>query len=408
MQKKLPCGAGLLVAVASLSSVEAVDPSTFLLFTKGPVALKPQFGLSETFNDNVTYRTENQKSDLITGLSPGLALQVGRRDFNYLEFSYIFERLIYADNNEFDANQHHIANHLRFEKSRLTLDGRDAIDFFSSPLGGTGTSQGAAEGVTLLGEKSIDRWMFNDTYRLTWEMSERTRLYVQGIHYLLDYQNDVRLYDSRTLTGTLGFEYHPFTKAYFFGESYFGQTENEANSIDMEEYPTANSVGMFLGTRGQFTDRFSGTVKAGFEHRYYSDNRDPLDSPVVEISVEERLSDNTVLSAGYSRHQFESIQQVKSSYIADYLFFNWFQKIGGDGRLNSNLRVFYQVSAFENGDGTQDRTDNLLNASLTISYDIKLWMRAFGGYTFEKLSSSGPGIEDYNVNRVTLGLQIGY
>jgi len=408
MQKKLPSGAGLLAAIASLTTAEAVDPSTFLLFTKGPVALKPQFGLNETFNDNITYRSDHQKTDFITGLSPGLGLQVGRKDFNFLEFSYTFERLIYANNSEFDANQHHIANHLRFQKSKLTLDGRDAIDFLSSPLGGTGTSQGGAEGVRLLGEDSIDRWMFNDTYRLTWETSERTSLYLQALHYFLDYQNNVHLYDSRSLIGTLGFEYHPFTKAYFFGETYFGQTDNERNSFELEDYPTANFVGMFVGTRGQFTDRFSGTVKVGFEHRYYDARRDPLDSPVVEMSLEERLSDNTVLSAGYSRHQFESIQQVQSSYIADYLFFNWLQKIGADGRLNSNLRVYYQISDFENSVVTLDRTDNLLNASLTISYDIKLWIRAYGTYTFEQLNSSGFGIEDYNVNRVTLGLQIGY
>jgi hypothetical protein len=408
MQKKLPSGAGLLAAIVGLNTVKAIDPSAYLLYEKGPVALKPQFNLSETFNDNVTYRSDDQKADLITTLSPGLALQVGRKDFNSLELTYFYERLLYADKTEFDANQHHIGSHLRFQKSRLTLDGRDVIDFLSSPIGGTGTSQGGAEGVTFIGERSVDRWIFSDVYRLTWDTTEKTDLYVQARHYLLDYEEGLLLYDSRYVIGTVGFEYHPFTKAYFFGETYFGQTENDANSPALAEYPRANYVGMYLGTHGQFTERLSGTVKAGFEHRYYSDGGDPLDAPVVEMSLDARIREKTRLLAGYSRYQYESIQRVRSSYVSDYLFFNWLQQIGGDGRLNTNFRVAYQLSDFEEGRNTSKRNDRLLQASLTISYDIKLWMRAFGSYSFEHFNSDGEGVENFDVNRVTLGLQIGY
>jgi hypothetical protein len=337
-----------------------------------------------------------------------LGLQVGRKDFNYLEFSYFYERLIYADNSEFDANQHHIASHLRLQKSRLTLDGRDLIDFFSGPIGGTGTSQGGAEGVTFIGERSVDRWIFSDVYRLTWDTTEKTDLYVQARHYFLDYEKDLLLYDSRYLIGTLGFEYHPFTKAYFFGETYFGQTDNDANSPALAEYPRANYIGMYLGTRGQFTERLSGTVKAGFEHRYYSNGGDPQDAPVVEMSLDAQLSEKTRLLAGYSRYQYESIQRVASSYTSDYVFFNWLQQIGADGSLKSNFRVAYQLSDFEEGETTGKRNDRLLQTSLTISYDIKLWMRAFGSYSFEHFVSNGFGVEDYDVNRVTLGVQIGY
>ncbi len=425
MQKKLPSGAGVLAAMASLSSVSAVDPSTFLLYTKGPLALKPQFSVSETFNDNVTYRSDHLQSDFITTITPGLALQIGRRDFNFWELSYFYDRLIYADLNEFDANQHHIASQLRFEKSRLRLDARDTIDFFSSPLGG-GYSSGAntgsgTEGIVTTGAQ-VDRLIIFDSYRLTWDTTERTDLYGQIQHSFVDYQDDLPFYDSRTLTGTLGFEYHPFTKAYFFGETYFGETDNERNLEISAEYPKVNFVGFFVGTRGNFTEKFSGTAKAGYEHRYYTGSvtqqlpsgvtversSDPIDSPVVEVSLEERLSDNTQLILSYYRHTYESIQFVASPYTTDSINFTWLQKIGADGRLKGAMRAAYHLSSFENTGPTTDRTDNLLNASLTITYDIKLWMRAFGTYSFEHLDSNVQSIVDYNVNRVMLGLQIGY
>ena len=76
--------------------------------------------------------------------------------------------------------------------------------------------------------------------------------------------------------------------------------------------------------------------------------------------------------------------------------------------MNSALRAGYNISSFESTGLTGSRVDNLLNASLTISYDIKLWMRAFGMYSFEHLDSNVQSIVDYNANRVMLGLQIGY
>ena len=55
-----------------------------------------------------------------------------------------------------------------------------------------------------------------------------------------------------------------------------------------------------------------------------------------------------------------------------------------------------------------ERQDQIVAAGLTFTYDIKLWLRAFGGYAFEMLDSSVSAIQDYKANRVTLGMQLGY
>lgn len=410
MLNKLQKSALLASAAASSLHTLALEPSDLLLFQKGPAVLKPQFNVTETFNDNITYRKDNQKADLITTFSPGLDLQVGRKDFNFLDLSYFYDRLIYADNTAFDANQHHVTSHLKLQKRRLTLEGNDTIDFLSSPLGGgySATVIDRGEGISLGGAR-VDRLDFLDNYRLTWDATERTDLYLQVLHSYVDYQGNLPLYDYRTLIGTLGFEYHPFTKLYFFGETYYGQTENDGNQAGMFPYPGADFVGFFVGARGEFTEHIRGTAKAGFEHRYYSNDSGSLDAPVVEISIEDQLTDKTLISAGYTRRQFESVQFVRSPYTTDSISANWVQQIGADGRLRGIARAGYIVSNFDStGQVIKDRSDELITGSLTISYDIKLWVRAFGSYSFEHLSSNEPSIVNYNVNRVTLGLQIGY
>jgi len=162
------------------------------------------------------------------------------------------------------------------------------------------------------------------------------------------------------------------------------------------------------GVRGQFTERIRGTAKAGYEHRYYHGRDDTLDSPVVEISVDAQLSERTLLTGSYSRRQYESIQTVNTVYTTDALAFIWQQQIGGDGRLRSQVRASYITSDFDRSNAAPSRTDQVMLAGLTLSYDIKVWMRVFGSYTFEHLNSDEPTVVDYNVNRLTLGLQIGY
>lgn len=411
MQNNLHKFIAMAAASTAMSHVSAIEPSDLLLYQVGPLALKPQFAVSETFNDNIFYSEQNENADLISSVSPGIALQVGRKDFNYLDLRYSYERLIYLDHSELDANQHHFASKLKIQKNRLTLDGNDSIELLSTPIGGgySANSADRVEGVAGIGGLRIDRGIFFDLYRLTWDASERTDLYVQLSHSFIDYQDDLPLYDSRTLSGTLGFEYRPFAKTYFFGETYFGETENSANIANLFEYPTADFVGFFAGVRGQFTERLRGTAKAGFEHRVYSDDGPDFNAPVVEIGLDYQLSDKTTFNLGYSRRQNESIQFIRSPYTTDAISASWYQQIGADGRLRSVLRAGYWLSSFEPVAGIpQDRSDEILNASLTLSYDIKVWIRAFGSYSFEKLNSNLPSIEDYNVNRIMLGLQVGY
>jgi hypothetical protein len=386
------------VALWSVSAM-GIEPIDVLLYNKGPFILKPQLTVSEVYNDNIFYRNEDKVEDFISILSPGLDIQVGDKEYNYIDLDYTYDRLLYAENPDQDANQHRISVNSFFQHSRLTLSGTDNINFLATPLGG---------GISFRAGK-IDRWTFLDRYRLDYDLSEKTAPYIEAYHSTTDFQKGIALYDSTTLRGTAGFEYKAFSRTSFFGEFYVGQTTSDPNSSILSEYPSVMMYGAFLGARGSFTEKLSGSVKAGYELRTYSIDSPNSSLPVVELDLLYQISERTSLGLTYTHRQYESVQFTRSAYTTDSVTAGLSQQIGNEGRFRGTLRASYSKSSFDPNPVYQtDREDNLILAQLALSYDFKLWLRGFVGYDFEHLDSSTPVVLDYDDNRVTIGVSVGY
>ena len=86
------CGAALAAAAAN---VFALEPSDVLVFSHGPLSLRPQLGVSEQFNDNIFYSDIARRSDFITMISPGLKLLVGQDlpDQNHIKLQYTLDEI---------------------------------------------------------------------------------------------------------------------------------------------------------------------------------------------------------------------------------------------------------------------------------------------------------------------------
>ena len=388
-------------AIASVSSM-ALEPRDLLLYNWGSVSLKPQLSVSETYNDNIFYGDDEivpKESDFVTIISPGLVLQLGSQDFNYLSFSYFYDQLLYVDHSDLNVGQHRFGISSQIEKRRFTLTGRDNIEFLSTPLGG-----GIAVRAT-----QVDRWIFNDEYRLAYDFSEKTQPYVEISHSTIDFEEGIALYDSQTLIGTLGFAYQLFSRSALFGEFYFGQTDHEANADALAAYPKATFYGGFLGARGNFTEQLSGTVKAGYEQREYDSGASPGGLPVVEVSLTEQFTEKTIATVSYSRRQRESVQVARTAFVSQIISAGLLQHIGNEGRFRANLKASYHMADYEPSPAyNPDREDRIFNAGLSLTYDFKLWMRGFVSYDFENLDSTVNNVVDYDQHRVTAGLTLGY
>jgi hypothetical protein len=255
----------------------------------------------------------------------------------------------------------------------------------------------------------VDRLEVRDHYRLDYDFTERTGVYGAITHSFLDYEEDVALYDSQTVSGTLGFNYKAFSRSLLFSEIYYGFTKNERNLPTMSEYPTATFLGGFIGARGNFTEKLTGTVKAGYEAREYENAEEGTGSPVVEASLVQRFTDRTTAALNYSRRQYESVQFARSTYQSDSISANVTQVISSDDRFRGVLQLAYVSASYESSAAlATQRDDDLFSAGLRLTYDIKLWMRIYGGYNFEMLETTHATLADYQVNRVTMGVQLGY
>src|SRR2546428_2943414 len=88
-------------------SAHALEPSDVLAFSVGPLLLRPQLAVNETYDSNVFYDKSNEVGDAITHVVPGVNLFLGKRELNFVSLSYTFDQAFYAQRRDLD-NENHI------------------------------------------------------------------------------------------------------------------------------------------------------------------------------------------------------------------------------------------------------------------------------------------------------------
>lgn len=377
-----------------------------LSFEVGKVLVQPRLALSETYNDNIFFRPSKPmpgipdlgvEDDLVTGLGPGFSLQVGRDEATNFNLDYGFTQLLYADNSEQNASEHALTLRSRYAGKKLYITGQDSLEYLTSIYGGGWT----------LGMR-MDRVVVNDSWTVDYRVTEKTRAYTRVDFYYFDILDEVPLYDQNTLRGTLGGGYQYSPKLGFFSEAYYGQSAGDPNSPQQLKGPYTWVVGGFLGANGEFTAKMAGTVKVGYEARGYGDGTEAPAGVVAEGTLLRRFGEKTSASLKYRRSTYLSVQFARFSYVRDEIGFSFDQMLGSSGRWMTRADARYYWDNYDPVAAQPDRNDQQLDVNLSLGYQIKLWMVASLNYGFERFSSNVQGIVDYNVNRITVQLSIGY
>lgn len=403
--RKHLAGASAILAICSATpNANALEPSDFLVFSKGPFSLRPQLYATTEYNDNVLYRKTNVVGDLINTISPGLRMLLGEDlpEANHVLFEYFLDQSWYLDQDELNATQHRIRLTGQYSTGRTTISGTDRIDFLSTTLGG---------GFSAAGRK-VDRTVFSDLYRLEYRVGQRTEVYGEIEHGAVDYENGITLFDSRTLQGTLGFGWRYSEDSRIFGEIYYGQTELQSN-FSPTDPPGKTFVGGFIGARGKFTEKLSGLVKAGYEVNEFDRTAtfaatEAGSSPVVEASLVFQATERTSLELDYSRRQRISVEFATSAYTSDEVTLSGRVILGQTGRLRLNAGASYGNYAYEPSVFYATRTDTILSGRVGASWFFETWLFARLQYEYSNYSSDLPRLIDYTQNRVTLGVGIGF
>jgi len=376
----------------------AIQPADVLAYSVGPLMVRPQLDITETYDSNLFYRANHEIGDFITGISPGINLYLGKPERNSISFNYQLDRLIHADRSEMDGNNHTFAIQTQLQGPHWLLKGQDKIQLLSN----------RALGYELnFVQVLVDYEAYRDNYRLTYNLSEKTSLYLDGVYDAVDYAKGTSVLDYNNFAVTAGFGYAALPKTTFFGEIYYGQTATDPNTPLLPKYAHSDFLGGFLGAKGDFTAKLSGQLKAGYETRQFSDNTEAGGAMVVAAALDYRLSEKSWASFSYVRRSNVSVQSGNASYILDGVNVQIKQGIGSRGKWMATLVGEYNVYHYQ-GNVFASRIDNGYRVLAGLDYLIQVWLTAGVSYEFNKFDSTYSGVSDYDVHRITVKLAVGY
>jgi hypothetical protein len=253
----------------------------------------------------------------------------------------------------------------------------------------------------------VERQTYDFNHRLSYHFSEKTGIYGQGVYDATDFAKNSPFLDVGSLRGTAGFQYKGLSKTWLFGEAYYGQSASHPN-LPLPKGPHVDSIGGFLGARGAFTTKLGGLVKAGYESIAFGDGSSGVSSPVVEASVNWQPADRTTTQLSYSRQSRVSVQTIRTLVTTDLVDVELRQALGAARRATVAIGGSVGFSDYGSSPYWKDRKDSFYGAHLEFTYQLRLWLAAAARYEFEKLSPSDKRLIDYQVNRVSLSLRIGY
>ncbi len=430
---------GLVLSAAPALGLDADD---LLNFSWGRLSLKPQLDLTEMYTDNLAFgnndatlsqiyrpllgfnpagtpilgpaTTNNvvvrpKESDLVTTISPGARLDFGAGGGNLLSLELVHDQITNLEHSDADTSQEHILFRAELERSRFKLSGRSQLAYLSSFLGG---AQFVGETTGTL----IKRRLWSDDYKLTYDSSGKTDIYISASNYETDYDKGTRLFDYNTWKASLGTSYKMTAKVALFSEGHYGQTAVNPNTTAQAKGPHSTFYGGYVGFRGEFTAKITGTVKVGYETREFpgTGTATGAGTPAVEATVSYIPRPKTQLLLNYSRRTDVSSQLGSQVLTYDSLGITVAQALGNRGKWsiqgNTSLNnavygdipttvpvlardasgqvIFDRVgnATYRGVPGNVGRSDRTLSTGVGIIYQPFLWLSGTLTYQYENYS----------------------
>jgi len=402
-------------------SAHALDADSILVHNIGDLSIKPQFGQTTLYSDNIFYGNDSvflsgggvtnipirpKEDDLVVTASPGVKFQYGTEAANLITLEYGFDQIFYTGHSDNNTQQHRIDLTTRYGFGKFQLTGRDSIAFLSSPLGG-----GAYTDVTQAANRDfiLDRRQTALDHKLLFDYSEKTDVYGQFGYNETDFDNTTTLLDINTLRGSLGSTYKYSENLGIFAEGLYGQTAVSPNLGNVKP-AWSQFYGGFVGVRGELTPKIHGTLKGGYEQREFPSTGAGTASPAFEISLDYAMSAKTLMSLSYSRRTSSSVQFADQSFLFDSVAFTVNQSLGTTGKWTAYGSVKYDGANFDElpalGKITAsdfiyypERQDMTLSFSLGFNYQPQPWCMVTLGYEFEHFDTDAVS---YLINPATL------
>ncbi|RMG02165.1 MAG: hypothetical protein D6726_08125 [Nitrospirae bacterium] len=361
----------------------------------------PFLALGLYYTDNVFNTPDNEKSDIMLVITPGVWVSVPRvkhkllkiRTENIspggLELSLFREKfprryqtyLLYrADIEQFKkySSENTISHKLDglFQYNFRGGLSIDLIDQFrkSHDLRGTGITS------------ELDKFnsnLFNLVF--TYDMSEKFKLRGEYSNFFIDYDAERNNFRDRVDNGINAYlYYHIRPKSSIFVEYEYLDINYDTSIVD-----NSNEHHLFGGLQWDITAKSKGRVKAGYGEKNFSKGGSAKNF-IFEIQIDHRFTPKTSFKVAGTRRTNETTISV-----SDYIFTNAIKAEllhRFTGKISGAFDLGYRNDLYKGnitiGDVTDERDDDIYTAMIAFQYEYKDYIKADLGYLYTRRDSN--------------------
>lgn len=390
------------------------DPNSLFAVGVRPVVFYPTFDVSAMYSDNIYSLPDdsllpelgviNSREDIAFILSPAVNVRLGTPGGdNQLNFDARFDQYLYSENPSSDSGSYRFGLNAAVRGAKLSYDCQNNVQFSNTILDSYTT---VVEGISVP-SGNVERVYGNFNHGLDYALSPKTFLSLGGTFNFRDYTGDElttrRYYNSAEWRVIPGFGYLLSERIRLNGSVHYGQLTRDPVSDFIATPPRSDALGGTIGARGSFTPKLSGGIRAGYEHRWFSDDQGDDGYPLAGVDLTQAFTDRLRVSANYNHGGGVSASTTSRSVtVTDAFSLNVSQTVGYRRPWFLNLGVRYALTEYVTGN-TRDQ-DNF-RLSLGARYQITRWLSTYASYAYEFGTRS---TYEYDANEVTLGLHFGY
>jgi hypothetical protein len=386
------------------------------IFGRSSGIVHPFLEISETYTDNMTNASENEESDFITDIVPGIALAfpgTGSTDVRFTSSTaapggltlsrqklvtnrrfqgiaiYSPEIKMYGDNSDQNFTAQRATGAFQYNApGGLTVDIADKYQHAQDTWGETGG----------LGHETYDNNVANAIVELA--VLPKISLSGGGSYHSLAYKHDISEFrdrNDRVYSGALNF--HASSKTKLF-------CEYKRVDIMYKEDISANreSTGDYVygGMSWDMTAKSQGLCKLGYVSKDFDESG--IDDPstwTAEANISHQFTDRTMVTIGAIRDYYESNLATSGYYTTNRVNLTYGQAL--TSKLTGNILLSYQNDDYDNIELENDT----YSVQPGINFSPYRWLTCRLAYTYSDRNSDDDSWE-YSTNEFTFSAKASF
>jgi len=384
---------GLLMAAAGLAFLCGLAGTAAALDMDG-IKITPSFAYKGEYDDNV-FRTQfDKRTDYINYFTPGIMIEAtpGRHDF---KAGAKMDILRYSNHNNLDTERYNAFFKGVMKFNKLELRGfeefRRTDDFPTTEV----TQRILRNENTMSGGFDYDMaQVWGLGFDVTWDYFD----------YLNNSQGDLNYLDRNVYTYATNLYYRISAKPRAFVEYDFVDEQ-----FRHDETRDSTRHRGFVGVRGDLSDRFSLSAKAGWEYVDFKSTYDSFGTPVAAVEATYKPSDRLQIAFLLARKL--EVSTVASNAVYGNYTSTLLMTYGLTPKITLIPRGYFgyddyreaTVNPSKSSLPTEKRYDFNYGAGLGIRYEVLKWLRLDANYDFTRRDSNF-NTSDYDDNRVNFSV----